>query len=113
MKHAMSNQATKKAYKIIYYNQEEVFEIYASQIYQSDMYGFVEVEDLLFGERTQLLVDPGEEKLKAEFEGVKRTFIPMAAVIRIDEVEQTGVSKIKGGKGASVASFPKSPLKSD
>lgn len=112
----MSNPVSKQVYKIIYYNQEEVYEIYAARIYQSDMYGFVEAEELLFGERSQLLVDPGEEKLKSEFSGVKRTFIPMQAIIRIDEVEQTGQPKVKAAgsqKGASVTSFPKSPIKSD
>ncbi len=111
----MSIQAAKQVYKIIYYNQEEVYEIYAARIYQSDMYGFIEAEELLFGERSQLLVDPGEEKLKSEFAGVKRTFIPMTAIVRIDEVEQTGQPKIKAagsGKSASVTSFPK-PVKPD
>jgi hypothetical protein len=58
------------------------------------MYAFVEVEDIIFGERSQVLVDPGEEKLKSEFSGVKRTYIPLQAVIRIDEVDKEGVNKI-------------------
>lgn len=104
----MSNTTTmsNKIYKIIYYNQDDVYEIYAAHVYPSDMYGFIEVEQLLFGERSQLLVDPGEEKLKSEFDGVNRTYIPMNAVIRIDEVERSGKAKIKStGKGA-VANFP-------
>ena len=104
----------RKIYKIIYYNQDDVYEIFASHVYPSDMYGFIEVEQLLFGERSQLLVDPSEEKLKSEFEGVNRTYIPMGAVIRIDEVEQSGVPKIKSAGGtSSVASFPKKPGRSD
>lgn len=97
----------KKTYKIIFYNHEEVFEIYASHVYPSEMYGFVEVEELLFGEKSQLLVDPSEEKLKTEFSGVKRTYIPMNAIVRIDEVEQEGTPKVTpNSKGASVATFP-------
>ena len=65
------------------------------------------MEELLFGERWQLLVDPGEEKLKSEFSGVKRTYIPMHAIVRIDEVEKqlinnalkkTGGNKSKAAK---------------
>mgnify|MGYP001351204290 CR=1 FL=1 len=41
-------------------------------VYQSDMYGFIVVENLVFGENTSLVVDPSEEKLKTEFENVKR-----------------------------------------
>lgn len=94
----------KKTYKVIFYNDEEVFEIFASHVFPSDMYGFIEVEQLLFGEKSQLLVDPGEEKLKAEFAGVKRTFIPMNAVVRIDEVESLGTAKVKSS--STVAQFP-------
>jgi hypothetical protein len=104
--------AAKKVYKVIFYNNDEVFEIFASHVFPSEMYGFIEVEELLFGERSQLLVDPSEEKLKTEFSGVKRTYIPMNAVVRIDEVEQEGVSKVTS-VGGSVASFPRSPGKLD
>ena len=96
--------STKKTYKVIFYNHEEVYEIFAAHVYPSEMYGFVEVEQLLFGEKSQLLVDPGEEKLKTEFSGVKRTYIPMNAIVRIDEVEQSGTAKVKAA--AAVAQFP-------
>jgi len=95
----------KKTYKIIFYNNEDIYEIYASHVYPSDLYGFIEVEQLLFGEKSQLLVDPSEERLKNEFSGVKRTYIPMNAVVRIDEVEQEGTAKVTGTK-SSVANFP-------
>ncbi|MFM7783315.1 MAG: DUF1820 family protein, partial [Gammaproteobacteria bacterium] len=32
-------------YKVIFVNQNQVFELYAKQIYQSDLYGFIEVEE--------------------------------------------------------------------
>ena len=72
------------------------------------MYGFVEVEELLFGEKSSLLVDPSEDRLKSEFADVKRTFLPMHAIIRIDEVEKEGISKIRASGQASdnVAVFP-------
>lgn len=99
--------SAKQIYKVIFYNNEDIFEIYAMHVFASDLYGFVEVEQLLFGEKSQLLVDPSEERLKTEFSGVKRTFIPMNAVIRIDEVEQSGSPKISGVK-SSVRPFPTS-----
>ena len=81
-------------YRVIFHNQGQVYEVYAHSIYQSDLYGFIEVEDYIFGKRSQMLIDPGEDKLKTEFEGVERSFIPMHCVIRIDEVEKEGVAKI-------------------
>ncbi len=95
-------------YKVIFQNQKQIYEIYARSIYQSDMWGFIEVEEFVFGERTQLVVDPSEEKLKNEFKEVKRSYIPMHSIIRIDEVENQGVSKIsEAGSGeGKVTNFP-------
>lgn len=93
-------------YKVIFLNQNQVYEVFARAIYQSDMYGFIEVEEFIFGERSQLLVDPGEEKLKNEFAGVKRSYIPMQAIIRIDEVEKEGPAKVTDIKDAKVTTLP-------
>ncbi|OUV62282.1 MAG: hypothetical protein CBC79_06085 [Gammaproteobacteria bacterium TMED119] len=84
----------KTIFKVIFYNESKVYEIFALEVYPSDMMGFVTVEQLTFGERSTLVVDPGEEKLKLEFESVERTYIPTHAIIRIDEVSKTGVAKI-------------------
>ncbi len=94
-------------FKVVFYNQSQVYEVYARAIYQSEMYGFIEVEEFIFGDKDQLVVDPGEEKLKTEFTGVKRSYIPMHSVIRIDEVEKEGLGKVTDIKGGDkVAAFP-------
>jgi len=94
-----------QTYKIIYFNHNSVYEIYSKEVYQSDMYGFVVVEDLVFGKNTSLVVDPSEEKLKTEFANVKRFFIPSHNIIRIDEVNKEGVAKITSTDG-NVKQFP-------
>jgi hypothetical protein len=93
-------------YKVIFHNQNQVYELYARAIYQSDMYGFIEVEEFVFGEKAQLVVDPSEEKLKNEFASVTRSYIPMHSIVRIDEVEKEGVGKIVEAKGDKVTQFP-------
>lgn len=95
-------------YKILFYNQGELYEIYARQVYQGGLYGFIEVEELVFGERSGVLVDPSEERLKTEFSGVKRTYLPIHSIVRIDEVDKEGTAKItEAGKQASnVMTFP-------
>ncbi len=92
-------------YKITFYNQNKVYEVYARQVYQSDLYGFITIEDLTFNERSNVVIDPGEEKLKSEFNQVKRFFIPVHAVIRIDEVYKQGTAKISEA-GENVTHFP-------
>ena len=71
--------------------------------------GFGEIEELVFGERSQILVDPGEEKLKNEFSGVKRSYIPLQSIVRIDEVEKEGAARISEGSSAKIAPFPVMP----
>jgi hypothetical protein len=66
----------------------------------------VEIEELVFGERSSVVVDPGEERIKSEFAGVKRSYLPLHSVLRIDEVRKQGVSKIVALEGSNVAHFP-------
>lgn len=97
----------RKVYRISFYNQGEIYELHAREVHQSNMYAFVEVEDIIFGERTSIVVDPAEERLKSEFEGVRRTYIPLQAVVRIDEVAREGTNKIIAADGNSkVTPFP-------
>jgi len=88
--------ATKKkyVYKVLFHNEGRVYEIYAQSVSQGGLFGFVEIDGLLFGERASVVVDPSEERLKTEFAGVERTYIPLHAVVRIDEVERRGASTI-------------------
>jgi len=98
--------SSEQIYKVIFINQGQVYEVFSRQIYQSDLYGFIEIEEFIFDEKSQVVVDPSEEKLKIEFENVNRSYIPIASVIRIDEVEKEGVAKIVEIKDSKVAPFP-------
>jgi len=95
-----------KLYKVLFMNQGQIYEVYARGVGQGALFGFVELEELVFGERTTVVLDPSEEKIKSEFRGVKRTYIPMHSIVRIDEVDKQGVSKISKVEGGNVAQFP-------
>jgi hypothetical protein len=98
---------TQRIYKITFLNQGQVYEVYARRVNQGGLLGFVEIEGLVFGEKTRVVVDPSEERLQREFEGVKRCYLPMHSVIRIDEVEKQGPGRItEAAKGTNVAAFP-------
>jgi len=97
----------KEVYKVLFHNQGKIYEIYAHQVHQSTMLGFIEVEGLIFGETSQVLVDPAEEKLQSEFKGVEVSFIPVQAIVRIDKVSKEGQNKIlPGADGSNVTAFP-------
>jgi len=99
--------ASEPIYRITFFNQGQVYEIYAKHVFQSELWGFLEVEQFVFGERSKMIVDPAEEKLKSEFSAIKRSFIPMHSVVRIDEVEKEGACKISDApQGGNVSAFP-------
>ncbi len=95
----------KTLYKVIFMSQGQVYEIYARNVSHGDLFGFVAVEKLVFGERTTVVVDPSEEKIKTEFENVRRTYLPMHSIVRIDEVDKQGASKVSKIEG-NVTQFP-------
>ncbi|MFA5959146.1 MAG: DUF1820 family protein [Tatlockia sp.] len=102
-------------YRITFANQDVTYEIYAQKVAESEMFGFLEVEGFVFGENSSLVVDPSEERLKVEFSSVKRMFIPMHAVFRIDEVSKQGVAKVhnKTKEEGKVSLFPVSGKRKD
>jgi hypothetical protein len=102
--------AVSHIFKIMFVNQGKVYEIYARKVAHGSLFGFIEVEELVFGERSTVVLDPGEERIKSEFAGVKRTYLPMHSVLRIDEVKKQGVSKITALEGSNVSPFPGMPI---
>jgi len=83
-----------RIFRISFINQGKAYLLHAEAVRQAELYGFIEVSGLLFHEHTSMVIDPAEEKLKDEFNGVGRFMIPMHAVIRVDEVEKRGQNKI-------------------
>ncbi len=94
-------------YRVIFVNQGKVYELFAREVSQGGLFGFVEVAGLLFGERSAVVVDPSEERLKSEFACVDRFFVPMHAIIRIDQMDREGTAKVSdlSDKG-NVTPFP-------
>jgi hypothetical protein len=95
----------KNLFRVVFMSQGQVYEVYARRVGHGELFGFVEVEELIFGERTSVVVDPSEERIKSEFANVKRTYLPMHSIIRIDEVDKQGASKISKLEG-NVTQFP-------
>src|SRR5260221_9574284 len=98
----MIQMASSHIFKIMFVNQGKVYEVYARKVSHGSLLGFVEIEELVFGERSGVVLDPGEERVKTEFAGVKRSFLPVQAVPRIDDVRKQGVSKIPALEGGKV-----------
>jgi hypothetical protein len=100
-----------RIYRVSFHNNGKVYQLHAESVGQSDLWGFLEIADFLFDEHTSVVIDPSEEKLKNEFANVDVIYVPMHAVIRIDEVSKRGANKIIDSKGApsNVMPFPGIP----
>lgn len=99
-----------RLFRVSFLNRDKVYEVYCRDVYQGDLYGFIVLEELVFDEHTTLVVDPSEERLKHEFDGVRQTIIPMHSVFRIDEVEKRGTAKVTElAQGGNVTPF-RSPI---
>jgi hypothetical protein len=98
---------TKKAllYRIEFIQGGQRYELYARELSQCSLFGFIEIGDFVWDAHTSVVVDPSHEKLKDEFADVNRTYIPMHAVLRIDAVTKKGQAKISEFDG-KVATFP-------
>ena len=110
-----SREGSRRIFKVLFQNQGQVYEIYVRNVESSWLLGFVTAQELLFGEKSQLVLDPSEERLRTEFAGVQRVSIPIHSVIRIDEVEKPGTPRIQSssattGDSSNLAVFPASVL---
>jgi hypothetical protein len=88
-------------YKVVFTQGEKVYEVYAKYISEETLMGFIEVDELIFSDANSIVLDTSEEKLRLEFKDVKRSYIPMHTILRIDEVRQQGAAKIKDKEGKS------------
>ena len=107
--HAANGKATKLRFRINHCRQDFSSIRNAKHVELSPRFHnrkLVVGDQLIFGARSSLVVDPSEERIQTEFEGVTRTYLPLHSIIRIDEVEKQGVSKVISAEGSNVTQFP-------
>ena len=85
-------------YRVRFHNGRQIYEVYVREVFNSDIYGFVELGKFVFGKPSQMVIDPSEDKLRTEFGGVSRTLVPLHSIIRIDEVKKEGHCEDLGGR---------------
>jgi len=99
-----------KLFRIAFLNHGKVYELFCSEICSSTLFGFVEVTGLLFGEKDSVVVDPTEEKIRDEFDGVEILHLPMHSVLRVEQVRKKGQVVIRDREsGEKVMPFPIQP----
>lgn len=85
----------KSLYKVTFLNAGRIYDLYAGRVASGEIWGFVEVSDLLFDVNEGVVVDPTEERLRDEFANTRVLHLPLQSVVRIEEVERKGPSAIR------------------
>ena len=99
-----------KLYRIAFLNLGKVYEMYCNGVGTSGLLGFLEVSGLIFGDKDALVVDPTDERMRDEFEGVEVLHLPMHSVLRVEQVRKKGKAVIRDREtGEKVTPFPMTP----
>lgn len=98
-------------YRIIFQQDGKIYEVYSRYATEETLVGFLEIDELIL-EDTQhggIVLDPTMEKLRKEFKGVKRSYIPIHHIIRLDEINpQSLQSSAEASTTDNVSPFPTS-----
>jgi len=106
----MGKTDKEKLFRVAFLNHGKVYELFCTGISTSDLLGFVEVSGLVFGEKDSMVVDPTEEKMRDEFDGVEILHLPMHSVLRVEQVRKKGQAVIRDREsGEKVTPFPIQP----
>ena len=97
----------KSPYKVCFHSHGKIYELYAERVSTGELWGFVDVADLVFDVHDGIVVDPTEERLRDEFAGTKVLHLPMQSILRIEQVEKKGQAAIREANGEKVVTpFP-------
>ena len=106
----MAKADKEKLFRIAFLNHGKVYELFCTGVCTSNLLGFVEVSGLQFEEKDSLVIDPTEEKMRDEFDGVEVLHLPMHSVLRVEQVRKKGQAVIRDREsGEKVTPFPIQP----
>jgi len=106
----MAKSTKEKMFRIAFLNHGKVYELFCTGVCSSGLMGFIEVSGLIFGEKSSLVVDPTEERMRDEFDGVEVLHLPMHSVLRVEQVKKKGQVVIRDREsGEKVTPFPLQP----
>ena len=93
-------------YRVHFHSDGEIYDVYVKDVSDSYLNGFVRLEGFIFGENTQVVIDPSEEKLRTEFEDVNHVDIPFHHIMRISSVKKRGTPKVIKSDQAGMSVVP-------
>ena len=78
---------SKSLFKITFTDEEDkTITVHAEEVSPSSLLGFIEAAELVFPDPSDIIITPADNKARTLFKDVKRTYIPINRIIRIDEL---------------------------
>lgn len=94
---ALENRTPTSLYRVVLQSRDEHCELYAVRIAQGHLPAFLEIEQIVFPDRA-----PGhganaaQERLRGALAAVKRCYIPLTHIVRIDEIAYAALTDMRG-----------------
>ena len=101
---AESNQP--HIYRVQFHSDGQIYDVYVEEVEHSVLSGFIRLQGFIFGETTQVVIDPSEEKLRGEFEDVNHVDIPFHHILRVSSVQKRGTPKITKSDQSGMSTIP-------
>lgn len=103
---ALEHRTPASLYRIVFQQRDEECELYAVRVAQGHLPAFLEVEQILFADRA---TGPGanavQERLRDALATVKRCYLPLAHIVRIDEIAYATLAELRGEGPRRIASY--------
>lgn len=93
----LENRTPASLYRVVLQSQNEHCELYAVRVAQGHLPAFLEIEQIVFPDRA-----PGhganaaQERLRGALAAVKRCYIPLTHIVRIDEIAYAALTDVRG-----------------
>jgi hypothetical protein len=102
---------SKKLYKVTFFSQGKMLELYARQVASSPLWGFTEVGEIVFDQQGAVVIDPTEERLREEFGNTRVLHLPIQCIVRVEEVDKREPLVIRDAQSGEkvVTPFPIAP----
>ncbi|MBW1645053.1 MAG: DUF1820 family protein [Deltaproteobacteria bacterium] len=94
----MLNNKDEKIYRVQFKTGNRNYSLLARSVGESELFGFIEVADLIFEDKQRLIISPEDDALRKEFARANFICIPHQHILRIDclkDQQDVGVSYLK------------------
>ena len=93
-----NNKNEEKIYRVQFKTGNHSYSLLARSVGESELFGFIEIADLIFEDKQRIIISPEDEALRKEFAKANFICIPHQYILRIDclkDEQDIGVSYLK------------------